>query len=543
MTRVNVYNINNFLEVTAMRNQKPLLILPLASLLLTGCFFKFPGINILPNSDSSSESKSSESSSSSSSESSIIEEKGYVKVDNMSMVCSDLNSTYAPALGDVKMLVVPIQFAGNTASGYSNRVRNWTEADLQNLDSIYFGEENSLKHYYDVASFGRMRMTGMVSDVYQNTTYKVSDILADESMDTLWDMMDEALAWVIDSNPDINWDEFDINHDGNIDNIHLITNYTSNKWADNLWPHMFYTRRQHTGDKLGINVYSMSGIGYVYDYITATHEQGHIFGLQDYYDYSDDGSSPIDYIGHLDMQSHNVFDWNSFSKLSVGWVEPYVVTGEEDVTTITISAASKNGDCIIVPADYSTWNGSAFDEYFLIELFSPYGNNEKDWDRYYNSIGNGGVRLYHVDARAYGSDILDDYNPELLVVDDLEEQEINCLEDINKYAYNTLGANNSSDWRDYEGGIEQLANHPLLSIVQRGGEFTFAQKNNAVNHTLSVLDLFKNGHTFTFENYSHFLNKDISSADTMDNGEVFPYEISFSNWSKEKITVTFTKVK
>ena len=539
-----------------MRINKSLVLLPLASLLLTGCFFKFP-TNFLPIEGSSSEEQSStkhsssekssseESSSeeSSSSSSSSIEEKGFVKVKDMSMVCSDLNSSYAPALGDVKMLVIPIQFAGDTANGYSNRISSWTQSRLDLLDSIYFGEEDSLKNYYDVASFGKMRMTGMVSDVYKNTTYSIADILDDNSMNVLWDMMEDALDWVVESNPDIDWSEYDVNNDGNLDNIHLITNYTSNKWAENLWPHMFYTRRPHTSEHLGIDVYSMSGIGFVTDFVTATHEQGHIFGLQDYYDYSDDGTSPIDYIGHLDMQSHNVFDWNSFSKLSVGWVEPYVVTGEADVTTITISAASLNGDCIIIPADYSTWNGSAFDEYFLIELFSPYGNNTRDWDYYYNAIGSGGVRLYHVDARAYGSDVLDGYNPELLVVDDLEAQEINSIDDISKFAYNTLGANNSSNWRDYEGGIEQLGNHPLLSIVQRGGEFTFASKNQAVNHTLSVLDLFKNGHTFRFEDYSHFLNKDVTSTSTMDNGEVFPYEISFSNWSKEKITVTITKVR
>ena len=304
---------------------------------------------------------------------------------------------------------------------------------------------------------------------------------------------------------------------------------------------MFYTRRENHGEHLGINVYSVSGIGYVNSATTAIHEQGHIFGLQDYYDYSDDGNSPIDYIGGLDMQSHNVLDWNSYSKLTTGWVEPYVVTGERDVTTITISAASLNGDCIIIPADYSTWNGSAFDEYFLLELFSPFGNNTDDWSQ--TSLGMGGVRLYHVDGRYYGSNIRDPYNEELLIVDDLEAQEINSKEDVAQFLYNTQGANNSSYWRDYEGGIEQLANHPLLSIVQRKGTFSFADSNPSAEHTLTAMDLFKPGHVFNFDSYSQFLNKDCTPAETMDNGEVFPYEVTFSNHTKEHITVTITKVK
>lgn len=544
---------------------KKILFLLSISVLLAGCSWLPKWGNLSSSSEvssesseSSSESHSSESSSSesqtsissSSEEQSSSEESsssepqplGYVKVDHMSFVNSDLDSAYAPAIGDVKMLVIPIAFQGNTGNGYSSQIQNWTSTKLSNMYGYYFGESNSLSSYYATASFGKMNLTGMVSDVYPNTTYTVKAILEDDSMDTLWDMMDEALAWVMDNNPSIDWSEYDLNEDGNIDNIHLITNYSSNKWAENLWPHMYYTRRSHSGEHLGINVYSISGLSFVNNSVTAIHEQGHIFGLQDYYDYSNDGQSPIDYIGGLDMQSHNVFDWNSFSKLSTGWVEPYVVTGEAETTTITLNSASLTGDCIIIPADYSTWNGSAFDEYFLVELFTKYGNNVKDWSKYSGALGAGGVRLYHVDARAYGSNQRVSYNNQLLVVDDMEEQEINSVEDVSKWNYTTLGANNCSDWRDYEGGIEQLANHPLLSIVQRGGDFTFA-KNNNDHKTLNATDLFKNGHKFTFEEYSHFLNKDRTSSSTMDNGEIFPYEISFSNFSQEHITVTITKVR
>lgn len=515
-----------------MRNSKIILAVSVASLLLCSCsLFK----RFIPNSNSD---KSSESQSSSE----VIEEGGYVKVEEMSMISSDLRSSYAPALGDVKMLVLPITFAGTTAYGYEDYLGTWTQTKLNNVNNYYFGESDSLKSYYAAASFGQLNITGMVSDVYQNTTYTIKSILQDGSMNVLWDMMDEALAWVIENRTDINWDEYDVNNDGYIDNIHLVTNYTSRTWADNLWPHMFYTRREKTRDVLEINVYSMSGIGYVSNSITAIHEQGHIFGLEDYYDYSEDGTSPIDYIGGLDMQSHNVFDWNSFSKLSTGWLKPYVVTGEKEVTKIRIDAASRSGDCIMIPADYSTWNGSAFDEYILIELFGPYGNNEKWWPSYSSQLSSaGGVRMYHVDARVYGSDQLEDFNEELLVVDDLDAQQIRCKEDVSKYKYLTKGANNCSDWRDYEGGIEQLADHPLLSIVQKGGSFTFAQRDG--RHTLSSSDLWKNGSKFTWDKYSKFCRKDAQSQELTDKGEVFPYDISFSDFEDGHITVTITKVK
>lgn len=516
-----------------MKNIRTIMLIATVSLLLGGCK--------LNNKNNTSSSSSIESSESSSSEE---QDKGYVKVEKMSMISSDLRSSYAPALGDVKMLVLPIAFSGDTATGYEDNISTWTSTQLQRMYNYYFGDGLSLKNYYSSASFGQMDITGIVSDVYENTTYKVKDILDDESLNTLWDMMNAALDWVVETNTEINWDEYDINNDGFIDNIHLITNYTSWTWADNLWPHMFYTRRPKVDNRLSIDVYSVSGIGHVQDSITSIHEQGHIFGLEDYYDYSYGGNSPIDYIGGLDMQSHNVFDWNSFSKLSTGWLQPYVVTGTAKEAKITIKAASLNGDCIMIPADYSTWNGSAFDEYILIELFGPYGNNKEFWPSYTSRLTtNGGVRMYHVDARVYGSDKLEDFNEELLVVDDLEEQQINSPEDVKKYKYVTKGANNCSDWRDYEGGISQLSNHPLLTIIQRGGEFTFASTKSSDRHLLSNADLFKPNYKFTWDKYSHFFNKDALPQSKTDKGEVFPYEISFSDFNTDSITVTITKVK
>ena len=119
-------------------------------------------------------------------------------------------------------------------------------------------------------------------------------------------------------------------------------------------------------------------------------------------------------------------------------------------------------------------------------------------------------------------------------------QQINCKEDISKYLYNVRGANNSSDWVDYEGGIEQLADHPLLTVVQRSNNFTFAKKDYA-NHTLTATDLFKKGHEFTFEKYSHFMNKSDVAQSTMDNGEVFPYTIKISKMTETTVTVIVTK--
>ena len=468
---------------------------------------------------------------------------GFVKVDDVTMVASDLKAKYSPSKGDVKMLVIPIEFSGDAKDADSSKYGEWTDEKLEAMNNYYFGNSDSLAVYYSAASFNQLRITGMVAPVYENTTISTMDILSSSGMELLFDMIENAITHLQDNDPTINWAEYDLNSDGCIDNIHLITNYNSDTWSDHLWPHMSNTGRSGTLEKPLANVYSISGINAVRDPITAIHEQGHIFGLADYYDYTSQGdgsSTGIDYVGGLDMQSGNCFDWNSFSKLSMGWVKPYVINGKAEVTTVNIKAASINGDCILIPANYDTWNGSAFDEYFLLELFAPYGNNKKDWQKYQGSLGTKpGIRLYHVDARTFGTNEYGMYGRPK--VDDMEAQQINSKEDVANWNYITTGANNSSIWLSYGEGIVQLENKMLLSIVQKGGNFTFAKPEG--RHILSTGDLFKLGDEFNFDDYSMFLNKNAMKQDTTNKGEEFPYTFVVDYIDEDDATITFTKVK
>ncbi len=89
------------------------------------------------------------------------------------------------------------------------------------------------------------------------------------------------------------------------------------------------------------------------------------------------------------MQSNTCFDWNVYSKMNMGWVDPYYFDGTQDTATIEIGPAASTGDCIVVGTD---WNGNAFDEYITLELFADEGNNSLFWNDYSSYIGNGGIR-------------------------------------------------------------------------------------------------------------------------------------------------------
>lgn len=452
----------------------------------------------------------------------------FEKVKKLSFIAEDVNPTYSPLNEKSKILVVPITFKSGSS------LSTWTNTKLLNLREYYFGEKKSLTSYYKTMTFDKVNISGFVTDPIEETKYSSYQVNADSSMSVLFDMIQDVAEKIQIKYSNINWNEYDLNNDGMFDNIHMITNYNSNVWAEPLWPHMYHTDKERTSDHLGVNVYSISAINHMTDAITSIHEQGHIFGLEDYYDYSYKG---VDYIGGADMQSNNVFDWNSFSKMQTGVITPYIYKGSRKEESITLSAASINGDCLLIPANYKTWNGSAYDEYFLIELFSPYGNNEADWSSWGN-LGDYGVRMYHVDARLYGSNVK---SGDFIKVTDWEQQRINSLEDIKKYKYTQIGSNNCYDWRDYEGGIKEHSNYQLLQIVQKGGSNTFATPGGRTS--LKYLDLFKQGDEFTFNKYNTFLTKDKKAVTTTNEGEEFPWKITFSKMSKEKVTITISKNK
>lgn len=461
----------------------------------------------------------------------------YIRVDKseLTLVAHDVEDGNSPIVENPKILVIPI----NLKSSSSSSVTNWTSTTRNNLNTYYFGSSaTSFVNYYKSMSHNYMNFSGMVSEIYTESSdnYTVEKINNDSSYQTLYGMMRRALNWVKNNSAysSVNWSEYDQDNNGTFDNIHFLTNYNANTWAGPLWPHKSSMGDSGTHNSPAINTYSIGAINHTNDSITQIHEQGHIFGLDDYYDYSDNGMSQINYVGGADMQSHNMFDWNSYSKLSVGLASPYVITGGEDDFTIEIGDAVTTGDCILIPANYDTWNGSAYDEYFLIELFSNKGLNSEfwgSWNYYYagNNLGNYGIRMYHVDSRLYSLNT---------------GREVTSINPSTWGSTQTIaiGPNNSSDYTACGYGQynpSECADMKLLALIQKGGTDTFGSENG--RHYLNKTDLFQTGDTFTFSNYAKFLSKSGRNVTTMDNGETFPWKIDFESVTLDNARLRFYK--
>ena len=456
----------------------------------------------------------------------VDEKVSLLKKEDFSITYHDVDPYYSVPSGNVKMLVIPVNLQGSWLDP-------WDSSYLDIVNDLYFGDGSlTLKSYYNTASNGVMNFSGMVSEVFDYTTHTSNEIQNNQSY--LVDMLNKSLAAIENNHPEIDWKEYDLDQNGVIDNIHIVTNFDpsayesetgKSAWSTNLWPHMSMLNNQPSKERPTIHTYSCGVLNHLTDgisksAITPIHEQGHIFGLPDYYDYA----GLVDYLGSIDMQSANVLDWNSYSKLSVGWTDALVV---KDACTVTIDAASLGGKCLIIPANPETFNNSAFDEYFLIELFSKHGNNAKFgyvWNSIFGKKGGFGAKLYHVDGRLFNENGNEVSNP--------------------RKGFQAI-CNNSYDYtrQMYPGfpGLKKLADMKLLTIIQKGGVDTFGDENQSYGTHLKEADLFSAGDIFTFEKYSKFLSKRHYSIETMDNGEKFPYTIEFLRMDDKTATIKITK--
>ncbi len=472
----------------------------------------------------------------------VIKSDGYKKVEVKDTV-ANLSDTYAPAKGAQKLLFVPIKLAQATYtwnSKYLNQVQ-------ENIDTI--------SNYYKNASFGKLQLDGDIAGSLTKmytSSFKESELQGQTNLafNKLYNTMNSAIAWVKNNYTEINLDDYDTNDDGYLDSVHFIFNGSDKDlWGGALWPHMAsYENKKGSVSSPNFRTYSATNIGHIEDAITTIHEQGHIFGLEDYYDYSDRSDNKIiNCLGGADMQDNNVFDWNSFSKLTMGWVNPIVIDGSKEKVTITISPASSSGDCILLSPN---WNGSPFDEYILIELFSKVGNNVfkmdsnqtfwEYWENNVNSLGNGGIRLYHVDARLWG------YNSEATFDDG--EIVFDLSESI--YKYHQILNNNTYENGDYASKKPTSyanKNYRLIQLIQASNINTFDKLGSATNTSsyLKKSDLFQTGDTFSMtsiKGYANYGTNFFANKSSLNNGENFPYVINFDSVTPASATLTISRI-
>ena len=276
----------------------------------------------------------------------------------------------------------------------------------------------SVKTFYQKSSYGKLTIefefTPWFTPSKTYTQYE-NEYYLEEYEQYYGDaiVLEEAIAH-FDSTYDFS--KYDFDNDGKVDNIWLVYNcpveYGKNSklyWA---WQTKYEDDNGDTdtlrADGKIISRYGWAGTDFmdptkesdsynkeniIVDAHTFIHESGHIMGLEDYYDYDDKVGVVDRGLFGADMMDYNVGDHCSFNKLSLGWIDPMIVTGSGS-KELTLKSFTETGEVLLISNhDVKT----LWDEYFLVEFYTNTGLNAND-----TPIGDKdsvGIRIIHVDAR------------------------------------------------------------------------------------------------------------------------------------------------
>lgn len=429
----------------------------------------------------------------------------------------DINSQIgwvtSQSVGEQKIIVIPVEF--------SSKEFRWNKQMLQNVNNAFFenGYNNnfySVKDYFYESSYHRLRIDGNVGDIFE-VSYSLAEI------EKFGQLAPERIIDKFISSGEINkYSEFDVDNDRLIDNIvFLYPNSYSFDDDSAFWAWCSYY--EETNNILSVNNFMWASYQFLFRNVTGNlidthtyiHETGHLLGLDDYYAY-DSNWNPS---GELDMQSYNVGDHNIFSKFALGWVEPYVVTDE---CKITLRTSSKYPDAILIK---DNWNGSAFDEYLLIEYYTPSNLNLKDALNSYEGqkmYGYSGLRIYHVDARLVELDIT-------LRGNLIARKYVDIIPEDSYYTY-FVGASNSTD-RSFL-PKKNASKYKLLHLLDSGYKNVFDSDTSLDPNEV----LFTEKDEFV-PNKNFFANED-----AFNDGEKLKYKVSLSNMNSTSCEVTISKI-
>ena len=438
---------------------------------------------------------------------------------------SAYNVSACPTKGDVKILIIPVWFTDSGSFINSSK----KEGVRQDIGKAYLGttEEtgwHSVSTYYYEESRGSLRITGTLSDWYSasctaaqaNRFEAEYDDYGYKTADPQSDLVKAATNWYFNNNSDSRRN-YDYDGDGYLDGVILIygapdyvakekygTKYSNGK--DNLWAYCYWIQEssQKSTSNPGVNVFFWASYDFIYgtniaqsktgskycsgdtshtniDGHTFIHEMGHVFGLEDYYDYVKTGA--LNPAASFSMQDHNIGGHDPYSVMSLGWANPYIPSNS---CNIVINDFQSSGDMILLTP---TWNGynSPFDEYLLLELYTPTGLNKLDCDYQYTSYPQGprtaGIRLWHVDARlvyGYRGSSYTGFT-------------------VNANSSNVVGAfNNTSSaaTRKCAAG-ESYQSLNLLQLIRNNKSATYLAKDD-----LSTSSLFRENSSFTMSDYA-----------------------------------------
>ena len=440
----------------------------------------------------------------------------------------DILPSTASRENPANVLVVPVEFSDVTFDD-AYRVENGEERIKSELEIAFNGTAEvtnyweSVTSYFEKASFENLNFNFDVTDVV-SLDVSTDDVL--ERRTVVETIVSDAFESMKSNNSEIDFTKYDYDSDGLMDGIWFIysapdygTDPSYYDYASSFWAYVTYLLYPEADlESPNLCTYGWASYDFVYtkgedriDAHTFIHETGHLLGLNDYYDYTSTRSP----LGLYDMQDCNVGDHNVWTKTALGWIDPIIIDTSENIPAKVHLNPRENGGAIFITNDYS---GSAFDEYLVLELYTPNGINELDstmtYNPYYGRMPQeSGVKLYHVDAR-----LIDNVQNDRQVYYDSSR----LAEGIPDH-YVTIGASNTYSYdRNYT--VELFEQIELVSSDPNGGSY---QRRFG---PYSSSDFFQTGDTFDMDTYKSFTYR---NSGNLNSGDSLDIEIYFTNVSEE----------
>lgn len=442
----------------------------------------------------------------------------------------------APSTGTDRMLVVPVVF-GDDSGDYSSDNAEGREI-LDTLDTAFFGTASSTNYwhsvasYYETSSYGNLKMTGTVADFYQLPNKVSYYENLNENSSSGSDGTDKIVASymtdVIQNDQTYKVSDYDSDDDGIIDLLWFVYIYPYENNSSLLWAYTSWITSNAT-ITLGASNYSWASYNFVNegtssgtDAHTYIHETGHQLGLDDYYSYDDlPHRSPL---GGIDMMDYNIQDHNSFSKYDLGWITPTIGASG---SSYELKPFQDGGDTLLLASNF---NGTSFDEYFLVEYYTPTGLNTLDATTAYDDIVKGftksGVRILHIDQRlgkfnynSKGEWVWDEHYYDNPVPSTAE----------NDYFYTSVSSNTASYCLDDP-------SYCLASLVQASGKTNLLSKGSTASSVFAT-------NSDLFNKTSLVFGSDVFTPSGKANeGWTLPYKLVINDMSTSSVTLTLEAV-
>lgn len=442
---------------------------------------------------------------------------------------------YLPSFGNAKILVIPVE--SSDSSFESSYGKDW-KITLQNA---FFGDSSStgwesVSSFYEKSSYNQLHISGEISP-----TIKFKDITTSEMSKQFnsydkkgLNYTDDILFSCLETLDKANFDfsDFDSDGDNYIDAVWMVYSMDYQTTSSFLWAYTTWASSTTTFDSLYACCYSWASFNFLTtedyrpsilnsykeysDAHTFIHETGHMLGLDDYYSYNNGNTDTP--MGGVDMMDFNIGDHTSFSKYLLGWCEPTVLTEdylEENNYKISLTSFTENGNFLLYPIykdGQEKYNGTPFDEYLLIEYYTPTNLNESDTKGYGTSnlatYSVPGVLVYHIDARV----------GKIIATTSGNAWDGYCYDKLPTYGTDTNWGksytytyifNNTKNY-SYVKNLEEDSNYyrgRLISILPKSGKKIQGSKTGYSN----VNSLYRSGSSFGSNNYSDFIFDDGSS--------------------------------